>query len=336
MKMKRKVAGLLMVGALVLGMAGCQSGGSSEMKIGTGDMGGTYYAYGSALAGIFGDAQEGTAWTVKSTAGSASNLRLLSQGFLQMAIVQSDTLSDAVNGEGAFDKALEGYHAVAGLYTEDCQLIVRADADIDKIADLAGKRVSIGEDESGVRQNAEDIFAVNGLTEDMIEAKTLSFSDSAKAMANGELDAFFCTAGVPTTVVATLAEETDIKLLSMDDDAVERLMNMYDGYTSVVIPAGTYEGQDEEVKTVGVKAVLIASDSLENDTVEMLTKTLFENGSKLQYATQVNTSLDLTFATSDIPVDFHAGAAAYYKAAGIEVNEGKKSTGAGVSGGQDK
>ena len=96
---------------------------------------------------------------VKTTAGSAANLRLLSEGYIQLAVVQADLLQDAWNGEGSFagGKTCQGYGAVAALYTEACQIIVRDDSSIINMDDLLGKTVSVGEKESGTEQNAEKI-----------------------------------------------------------------------------------------------------------------------------------------------------------------------------------
>ena len=125
---------------LLLSLAGC--GQSSELRLGTGGVGGTYYAFGNALSQQLGEETEPMALTVKTTAGSAANLRLLREGFLQLAIVQSDTLADAVNGTGAFAQAgsYGGYAAVAGLYAEACQIVVPAASEIQRLYSQAFKQ----------------------------------------------------------------------------------------------------------------------------------------------------------------------------------------------------
>jgi TRAP transporter TAXI family solute receptor len=323
---KRLAAGAV---GLTLLLAGCGSQ-SDEIRLGTGGVGGKYYTYGNAMAQFVEEDVDGESFLVKATAGSAANLRLMNEGFLQMAIVQSDLLLDAYEGTGVFADygKCTGYSAVAGLYTEACQVVVPADSDIQTVFDLYGKTVSLGEEESGVVQNARQILQVYGLSEDLVQAKYLSFSDSAEEMSEGKLDAFFCTAGAPTTAVEELAREKKIRVLSLDAESMEKVMQLHDGYTTCVIPAGTYDGQTEDVTTLGVKAVLIASNELASDRVEKLTASLFAHGQELQYAVSGKTGLDMAFATKDIPGGFHPGAAAYYKDQDISVEVSTQTQGA--------
>ncbi len=167
------------------------------------------------------------------------------------------------------------------------------------------------------------------------EVQNLSFSGSAANMAAGELDAFFCTASAPTTAVSELAKMQDIRLLSLDERTIEQMLSLYDCYTKCVIPAETYPGQDEDVTTIGVKAVLLASDQLDNDTVKQITKVLFENTTTVQYATTFDCTFQLDTATSNIPIPFHPGAAAYFAEYGYEVNIGGSGDIKPVSASQD-
>ena len=150
MKGKHICSALLLSCLLLSCLAGC-SGASDELRLGTGGTGGVYYAYGNALAPSL---KEATGWdvSVKETTGSEANLELLTGNLADLAIVQSDTLQFAAVGEGSFEgRVLSGYSAVAGLYDEVCQIVVTKDSGITSINDLAGKRVSIGAENSGER-----------------------------------------------------------------------------------------------------------------------------------------------------------------------------------------
>ena len=199
------------------------------------------------------------------------------------------------------------------------------------VSDLVGKRVSVGERESGVLQNAEQILMAHGLTFEMIEPIYLSFSDSAAALESGEISAFFITAGAPTAAVADLAKRKEIRLLSIEPDVQNNMMKLYKGYTRCTIPANSYAGQEEEVSTIGVKAVLVASTDLKDDEVNYITEFIFQNADKLPH----NTTDKLTneYAVQDIPASFHAGAARFYDAQEIKVNiySGKSSEGVKAS-----
>lgn len=318
MKGKRICSALLLSCLLLSCLAGC-SGASDEIRFGTGGTGGVYYAYGSALAPILQEVT-GRPVTVKETTGSEANLELLMGDLADLAIVQSDTLQFAAVGEGSFEgRVLSGYSAVGGLYTEACQIVVTEKSGITSIADLAGKRVSIGAENSGVTRNAEQILRANGLTMDKLKVSRQAFAESAAAMERGELDAFFCTAGAPTGAVSELAEKTDIRLISPDQRTIDQLMGLYNCYAMCTIPAGTYRGQDEDVTTLGVRAVLVAADSMDAATVNQITEALFQHNDALQSAVAIDTALDPNTAVQGVPIPFHFGAAAYYSENGIEV-----------------
>ena len=326
---------LLPIIALLVGCGGGEKSASNAIRFGTGGTGGMYYAYGTELAKMIQAENQGHALEVKTTAGSAANLRLLREKFLDIAIVQSDTLSNAINGRGVFAAAGPGvgYAAVAGLYTEACQVVVAKDSGIMEIGDLVGKKVSVGERESGVLQNAEQILMSHGLTFEMLEVNYLSFADSAAALENGQIDAFFITAGAPTAAIADLAAKKEIQILSIAPDVQNNMMKLYKGYTRCTIPANTYAGQTEDVQTIGVKAVLVASTDLNEDEVAYLTEFVFKNADNLPH----NTTNKLTneYAVQDIPSSFHAGAAKFYEAQGVKVNVYSGKSSEGVKASQD-
>lgn len=255
---------------LVLSLTGCENKKNKEIKFGTGGTGGNYYSYGTNLADALDKKDLNV--TVKATAGSAANIRLLNQGFLDLAIVQGDIFGEAVK-DGA-----EGLRALTGLYDESVQIVVPADSDIKTVADLKGKTVSLGEEESGAYKNALDIFKAYNISTDLIETKYLSYKDAAAALEKGEIDAFFCTASFPTTSVAELAKTMDIRILPID---AETLCNN-DLYKKCVIKAGTYNGQTEDITTIGVTAVLVAGDSLDKDIEETILTVLKEHNEDLK------------------------------------------------------
>lgn len=306
----RRLGSVLILSALLLScLSGCGKT-TDGISFGTGGEGGTYYAYGSALSPLIAEAT-GQPVEVKPTTGSEANLRLLEGDIAHLAIIQSDTLQ--YSGDGG------NYAAVAGLYTEACQIIVSQSSGITSIRDLAGKRVSVGAEESGVTRNAEQILMANGLTTDMMTVSRLSFADSAAAMERGDIDAFFCTAGAPTTAVSELAEKVDIRLLSPDQRTIEQLVSLYQCYAPCTIPAGTYKGQDEDVSTLGVRAVLVAGSGLDEAVVGQITAALFDRNAEIQSAVSIDASLDPANAVQSVPIPFHPGAAAYYQGQGISV-----------------
>ena len=308
----------LLLAALLL--AGCTSAGTARrMRMGVAGEGGVYHAFGEGFAALENDSGNG-AVELKNTAGSAANLRLLMGDYLQLAVAQADLVQDAYEQSGIFqDEEMENkFCAVAALYTEACQVIVRADSDIQSVEELQGKTVSIGAEESGSEQNAWQILSAYGLNEKLVETINLNYEDAAAQLKAGRIDAMFITAGAPSAVVTALAEDCGIRLLCVDGAAAKRLQDSCSSYSVCTIPAGTYPGQEEEVQTVGVKAVLLASAALPEKQVEQLTKLLFDGRENL--STQLGIRLDTEAeATEGVGIPFHKGAAAYYKTADITV-----------------
>lgn len=316
--MKKKFLALLL-SALTVFACGC-SVNSDRIRIGTAGLGGIYNEFGTALAQVVTD-DDNLDIDVKTTTGSAANLRLLSQGYLEMAIAQADIINDAYNGKGTFSSSGEykGYSAVAGLYTEACQIVVRSDSNIKTVDDLLGKTVSVGEDESGTEQNANQILSAYGLTNDMLNIVNLDYTDAAEQLNNNKIDAFFCTSGVNATVIVELSKQCSIRLLEVSGKTAEKLKTAYKFYTDYIIPANTYEGQTDEIKTLGLKSVLLASDKLSEEKVKAITKAIFDNSEKMQFTVSATLELDEQTAVNGITIPFHKGACAYYASKNITV-----------------
>lgn len=325
--MKKKLVILCAVAVMVSAcLSGCGAS-SGKIRFGSAGIGGTYQVFGDTFANLVTSKSKKYKIEVKTTAGSASNLRLLSKDYIQMAVAQMDLINDAYDRTGIFehDKKYQGYSAIASLYTEACQIVVPADSSIKSVEDLEGKTVSIGEEESGTEQNAIQILSAYGLNQKLVNEVNLDYTNAAKQLKAGDIDAFFCTAGVQTTVINELAKQCNVRFISLNQKGINRLKKSYKFYTEYTMPANTYVNQTKPVKTVGVKAVLLASDKLSEDTVKDITKLLFQNEQQIQYALPVNISLDEKTATEGITIPFHEGAAAYYKQHGITVNTEKGS-----------
>ena len=295
--MRRTVAcGLVMLLVMCL-LGGCST--KSSIRLGTGNEGGTYYMYGEKLEDYASNI------TIKTTAGSEANLRLLDKGYIDAAIAQSDSI----------DISTINCSAVTGLYTEAVQLIVRKDSGIESVDGLRGKRVSIGEEESGVIRNAEQIFLAAGLTLDDVTESHLSFSNAAKAMERGEIDAFFCTA----KSVAELFDKGIVNIVGLDDALMKRLINLYPGYNPCTIPAGSYKGQTNDVVTVGVRAILVVSPDMKDSTVTELIKTVIDNSEELNKDIVTDGKIDGEAAVLSVGIPFHPAAAAYLEDMGVHV-----------------
>lgn len=313
----KKILALLLVMMTVL-LCSCSSGGET-IRFGAAGTGGIYNETANSIKSI-ADADGSLKIETKTTAGSAANVRLLSQNYLDAAIVQSDIAYDALNGENNFEKSgsLEGYSAVAGMFTEACHIVVREDSDIKSVDDLLGKTVSIGEEESGSKLNAKQILSAYGLNAKMVKEKNLNYAEAATQLKNGDIDAAFFTLGLNATVVEELSKQCKIRLIGIDDATAKKLKNTY-SYVDCTIPKDTYNGQSDEVGTVAVKAVLIVNDRLSTGDVKKLTKLVFDNAQELQLTVSADVDITTEKAVDGVKIPFHKGAAEYYAEKGITV-----------------
>lgn len=296
--------------------AAAPSGDAVKMTMGTGGTTGTYYAFGGVIANVLNGKNVGVNINVQSTGASKANIYLVNDGEADLAIVQNDVMDYAYNGTDLFaeEGAATEFSTVAALYAEVCQVV--STADITSIEDLKGKRVSVGDAGSGVEFNARQILEAYGISFEDIQVNNLGFGDSSDALKDGKIDAFFCTAGAPTTAIVELATTNNINLLAIDDEHAAKLAEAHPFYTTYPIPGGSYKGVDEDVQTVAIKATLIASPDLSEDTVYNLTKAIFENKEEIAAAHAKGAELSLEYAVSGISVPFHPGAEKYFKEVG--------------------
>lgn len=293
---------------------------ADKIVLATGGNTGTYYAYGMAMGPILQE-KTGIKFDVQSTGASKANIQLIQIGEADMAVVQNDVMYYAYTGTDLFEGAqTQDFAAVATLYPELCQIIASKASGITSVADLKGKSVSVGDAGSGVEFNAKQILAAYGIDINKdINKQNLGFGPSADALKDEKIDAFFCVAGIPTTAVTDLAMSNDIVVVPVDDDKFAALSEQYGFYTQQVIPATTYNGMTEDVKTVAVMATYIVDKDLSEETVYQITKSIFENKDAITAAHAKGAELDVTKAVEGIPSEtpFHAGALKYFKEAGV-------------------
>ena len=312
--MKKTLAILL---ALVMTIA-CASA-MAELTFTTGGTSGTYYAFGSVLAQYVSNNSDVEITAIAGN-GSAANIDDLDMGLEQLGFVQSDVAYYAYNGirfEKYEGNPITSFTALAALYNETVQLVT-CNPEIKSMEDLRGKNVSIGAAGSGVYFNAMDFLAAYDMTEEDIRAQYLSFGDSAEALKDGKIDAAFVVAGAPTTAVVDLCATKGAYLVGLDEEHIAKLKELNGAYTECTIPAGTYQGIDEDVTTVAVKAIIIANGDVTDEEAYTIVSTIFENKEAIAAQHAKGEELDLEYA-SECGLPYHAGAAKYFAEKGIEV-----------------
>ena len=306
----KRIFSILLALLMLLSLTAC--GGGTAMTMGTGGTAGTYYGYGGVLGNQIKNAA-GITVNVVSTDGSKANIIGIDEGNYQLGTVQSDVMAYAWKGTRSFEKdgKIDSFRVVGGLYAEAVQLVTM-NPDIKSVADLKGKKVSIGAAGSGVYFNAIDVLGAAGLSETDIQPQYQSFGDSADALKDGKIDAAFIVAGAPTPAIQELATSKTAYLVPIDGDIATKLMKDSPFYTTYKIPAGTYTGQTADITTVTVKATLIVSADASEDDVYKLTAAIFDNADTITTAHAKGAELSIENAVSGMEAPFHKGAAKYF------------------------
>ena len=312
------IGALLLIAFVTFISLGCtRSETEQRLRFATGGTGGTYYPLGTAIGQVI---QENTGITiiVEATGASRANIQLIDADEVELAIVQNDVMDYAWQGVDLFQgERSQSFNAIAGLYPEQVQVIAAAGSGINSIADLRGKSVSVGDAGSGVEFNSRQVLGAYGISFSDINVQNLGFSPSADALRDGRIDAFFCVAGAPTSAIIDLATGRDIVILPIDGTNAAQLMRDYPFYTEYLIPAGTYRGQTSAVRTLTIKATLIAASSVSEETIYQFTKSMFENHAQLAAAHSRGADINLTDAVQVMgSVPFHPGAARYFREVG--------------------
>ncbi|MGE5577026.1 MAG: TAXI family TRAP transporter solute-binding subunit, partial [Syntrophothermus sp.] len=255
-----------------LGVLSQPAGAEQQLVIATGGTAGTYYPLGGALAQIFNSKVKNVNAIAQTTGASVENVRLIGKKEVDIAFVQNDITDYAYNGEEVFKEKLANFGVMASLYPEIVQIVVSADSNIKSVADLKGKKVSVGAAGSGVEANARQILNAYGLTYKDISPNFLSFAESADQFKDKHLDAIFVVAGAPTAAIQDISASRKVRILSIPRQMSEKIQKKYPFFSEITIPANTYSGQTEEVATLAVRAMLIVRKDLDEGLVYNLTK----------------------------------------------------------------
>lgn len=286
--------------------------GDGEYEVAGGGSTGIYYDYGRHLADELSDSL-GVTLSVRETAGSVDNLLRVASGEALLGFAQGDAAADAVSGTGAFDEPLP-VRALARLYDEYVQVVVRDDSAIDDIGDLAGRTISLGAENSGVNVIAARILAAADVDTASVHDARLDLAASIAAMESGEIDGFFWVGGLPTPGISELAGTTPVRLLPVDQEWVNHVNERYShAYRPADVPAGTY-GITASASTMAVPNYLITSSSTPDDVARDVLTGLFD--ARLRIAGEVPAAalLDRRSAIFTGPVPLHPGAIDFYRA----------------------
>ncbi|SEK24387.1 hypothetical protein SAMN05216214_101200 [Atopomonas hussainii] len=284
----------------------------------TGGTSGVYYPIGVALSQLYGEHIDGAKPSVQATKASVENLNLLQAGRGELALALGDSVADAWAGdsEAGFKAPLKKLRAIAGTYPNYIQIVASGESGIKTLADLKGKRISVGAPKSGTELNARAIFKAAGLSyEDMGKVEFLPYAESVELIKNRQLDATLQSAGLGMAAIRDLASVMPIEFVAVPADVVAKIGNA--AYQPASIPAGTYEGQDADVATVAITNILVSHSGVSDELAYQMTKLMFDNLPRLVTAHSAAKDINLAAAAQSLPIPLHPGAEKFYQEQGL-------------------
>lgn len=280
----------------------------------TGGTSGVYYPIGVALSQLYGTGIEGAKTSVQATKASVENLNLLQAGRGELALALGDSVAAAYQGDvdAGFKKPLDKIRVIAAAYPNYIQIVANKESGIKTLADLKGKRISVGAPKSGTELNARAIFKAAGLSyEDMGKVEFLPYAESVELIKNRQLDATLQSSGLGMAAIRDLAATMPINFVEVPENVVLKINNP--AYQYGVIPAGTYEGQTADISTVAIQNLFVTQSGVSDDLAYQMAKIMFENLERLGNAHSAAKAISLDNATKKLPAPLHPGAERYFK-----------------------
>ena len=307
---------------LSLAAATAAWGQTARISITTGGTGGVYYPLGGGMANVLSKYVPGLQATAEVTGGSVDNLKLIGAGKSEVGFSMVDSAWDASLGQDKFRNGKVNVRTLMVLYPNRMQIVTLEGSGIQKLADIRGKRVSTGAPGSGVEVVTLRVLEAMGIDPKKdIKQERLSVAESANAIKDRKIDAFFWIGGVPTAAITDLAATPGIKIRLLDHAEYVEAMNKKYGplYAKGTLPANSYPGQDKPVAIIDVWNILVTDDKMSDAMAYNIVKTLFEKKPELVAVHKEAEHIDLTNQAIGSPVPFHPGAKKYLEEHGVKV-----------------
>jgi TRAP transporter TAXI family solute receptor len=316
----RAIAGLAAL--VVVGLACAPIVNRPDVVIGTASPTGIYYPLGGSICRLVNldTSRHRLRCSEEPSSGSVANIESLRRGRLDIGIVPSDVLADAVAGQGAFTSRgpTTGLRILFAGPDEMLTVVARKDLGIRTVAEARGGRINIGDPGSRQRAMIDRVLAVLGLRRtDFADVRELSAAEQHRAFCAGQLDVIVYSVGHPNGLIQDVTRTCQGILVDVSGPAIDRLLSEYREYERTVIPGGVYPGNPADVRTVGVRAVVVASSRVSETTAYEITRTVFDNFDafrRLHPAFETLSVADMVHGTGRAPV--HAGAMRYYRERG--------------------
>lgn len=291
--------------------AACGEGRVEFLSLGTAGTGGIYYPLGGAIASRLSVADAARQYTAEVSGGSEENMNRLAQGQMDLAMGIGMTAYQAYHGEGNFTQPITGLRAVAPLYPNVTHILVRGDLDVTSVADFRGLTVSVGAAGSGTETLSQHVLAGFGLTYDDITPRYLSFAESGAALQDGAIDAAIISVGYPAAAVLEATTTTNIRLLGVEQEVMDAMLEEHPYYSVGEIPSGAYRGHEETIQTIAVMNWIFAMESLDGGVVETVLNVMENDRVALEEVHEMARQIDLGLLARP-PIPLHPAAEAWF------------------------
>ena len=285
---------------------------AQKLTIATADASGAYTTIGQALAQIYQE-QFSIPVSHKTTTGSAENLRLLKEHKVDLALVMSDTLADAIQGKNEFKQPLSQIVHIASLYPSYVQVIVPSHSTLQHLADFKNKRIAVSAQSSNTETNAKRLLASAGLKRNDYKMWYFGHAEAIDAFKTGKIDAAILSGSIPNQVIQQLIQDGfSVRFIGIENTQFNQLKSQHPYFVTQTIPANSY-GQHAAVPTVAVMHSLVARQDLSQHDVYALTQSFFQHLPRLQQAHPAAQAIQQNTAQQGLVYALHAGAIQYYQ-----------------------
>lgn len=294
--------------------------GKQRLVVTTGGTGGVFFPYGGGLARILTAKLPNTEATAEVTGGSVDNMKLIQKGDADLGFTTADSADEAQKGIGVYkDSGAVPVCTIAVLYESFVHVVALSDSGINTIADMKGKRISVGSPGSSTEAAADRLLEAAGLNPKTdIQRDSLSVAESAGAIKDRKIAAFFWIGGLPTAAVTELATTGPAIKFIPTTDYVQPLAAKYGPvYYPLTLPKSVYQKVPADVPGMGVDNLLTVNANMSEQQVYDILKTLFDNQADVQAIHPEAKKFTLENAARVSPVPFHPGAIKFYTEKGV-------------------
>ena len=312
----------ILFGAAVCAMAAAPAVSETRVTYKSAKSTSSYYQMAVQIAEAMDAASDGTiSVTVEESQGSVQNVMEVRARGGDYVFTTPPVLVKLAQGgkamfEGKGNPAFDDIRALFPIPSLTMHFVMSEDSGAETFDDLKGKTILLGKGSFGAREG-EKYLGLFGV-KDEVEIADVELSNAVPALKNGQIDGFVTAGSWPAPNVVEAAASTGVTVLSLSDEQIAETKR-----TKLVIPAGTYAGQEADIVTTSLPVVAYTTTKMDDDTAYSLTKTYWKQKGKMAEAAKWWAGVDEGLM-SNITGKIHPGAVRYYEEAGMSLTDDQK------------